>query len=513
MPFFSGMNPKIDEIIQKKHIKWILLGLLVLIFLAILILVVLYAIACNVGYVYTLLIDAGSTSSKLTVFKWKDWPFQKNGYVEEVKMAKVQPGISAYKDKSADAFAALEPHIMNLLGQTIPAESRHSTRVFLAATAGMRLLTLENPLQSEAVIESLQLQLPQVGLMVDNPYSDVRIMSGRDEGIYSWITVNYLTKKLGSRNVPPVDEKQTIGALDLGGASTQITFVPENNKPAPHTSTRNLFGKAFNLYSYSYLCYGKSAAEKRIWAEIIGNQSAREIDNPCFHQGNMVVVKTSKIFAEQCVSSKYADVLVGSALFPHKDLPENVTFKGTGDPSKCREIVEKIFPTKVCSQEPCIFHGIYRPNLRGNFHAFSGFTYVMAYLDFPIEGRNPTRDEFRQRVDAFCKRSWNDISASTSPDSWSFVSLYCFDGVYIDALLSHFGFNTSDSWRSITFSAKIDGITVSWAPGYAIDATGMIESTSPKIDLGLLAFATSVAVLSVVFVVLLAIAIFVFLRK
>ncbi|EUB63720.1 Ectonucleoside triphosphate diphosphohydrolase [Echinococcus granulosus] len=402
------MNPKIDEIIQKKHIKWILLGLLVLIFLAILILVVLYAIACNVGYVYTLLIDAGSTSSKLTVFKWKDWPFQKNGYVEEVKMAKVQPGISAYKDKSADAFAALEPHIMNLLGQTIPAESRHSTRVFLAATAGMRLLTLENPLQSEAVIESLQLQLPQVGLMVDNPYSDVRIMSGRDEGIYSWITVNYLTKKLGSRNVPPVDEKQTIGALDLGGASTQITFVPENNKPAPHTSTRNLFGKAFNLYSYSYLCYGKSAAEKRIWAEIIGNQSAREIDNPCFHQGNMVVVKTSKIFAEQCVSSKYADVLVGSALFPHK------------------------------------------------------------------------------------------ISASTSPDSWSFVSLYCFDGVYIDALLSHFGFNTSDSWRSITFSAKIDGITVSWAPGYAIDATGMIESTSPKIDLGLLAFATSVAVLSVV---------------
>ncbi|CUT98563.1 ectonucleoside triphosphate diphosphohydrolase [Echinococcus multilocularis] len=137
----------------------------------------------------------------------------------------------------------------------------------------------------------------------------------------------------------------------------------------------------------------------------------------------------------------------------------------------------------------------------------------MAYLDFPIEGRKPTRDEFRQRVDAFCKRSWNDISASTSPDSRSFVSLYCFDGVYIDALLSHFGFNTSDSWRSITFSAKIDGVTVSWAPGYAIDATGMIESTSPKIDLGLLAFTTSVAVLSVVFAVLLAIAIFVFLRK
>ena len=62
---------------------------------------------------------------------------------------------------------------------------------------------------------------------------------------------------------------QTLGALDLGGASTQITFVPEKTDPAPHTSTRNLFGKSFTLYSYSYLCYGKSAAENRIWAEII----------------------------------------------------------------------------------------------------------------------------------------------------------------------------------------------------------------------------------------------------
>ena len=57
---------------------------------------------------------------------------------------------------------------------------------------------MENPLLAEAIIEDLQLQLPQTGLQVGNPYSDVRIMSGRDEGIYAWITVNYLAKKLGS---------------------------------------------------------------------------------------------------------------------------------------------------------------------------------------------------------------------------------------------------------------------------------------------------------------------------
>ncbi len=47
-------------------------------------------------------------------------------------------------------------------------------------------------------MEDLRLQLPRMGLKVNNVYSDVRIMSGRDEGVNAWITVNYLAKKLGT---------------------------------------------------------------------------------------------------------------------------------------------------------------------------------------------------------------------------------------------------------------------------------------------------------------------------
>lgn len=75
------------------------------------------------------------------------------------------------------------------------------------------------------------------------------------------------------RGVPPADEIDTVGSLDLGGASTQIAFIPKHHGNAPHTAPRKLFGKSYMIYSYSYLCYGKSAAENRAWAEILANQT------------------------------------------------------------------------------------------------------------------------------------------------------------------------------------------------------------------------------------------------
>ncbi|KAM7540324.1 hypothetical protein Aperf_G00000028810 [Anoplocephala perfoliata] len=491
--------------------KQFLIVLLVLVFATIIILVALYIVANNVGHVYTLLIDAGSTSSKLTVFKWKDWPFIKNGYVVEVDTTKVSPGISEYNDNPDGAYNALEPRIKAQANDWIPARSRPSTRIFLAATAGMRLLTLKNPLQSEAIMETLQLSLPRTGLLLVNPYSDVRIMSGRDEGVYAWITTNYLLGKFGTRGVPPADEVNTVGALDLGGASTQIAFIPKDHGAAPHTAPRKLFGKSYMIYSYSYLCYGKSAAENRIWAEILANETtfASSIDNPCLPKDYTLSKNTSTIFEWPCVSSEYAQELMGSVLTKPAAIPEKITFKGTGDPDKCREIVDGIFPVKSCTQSPCMFNNVYRPELRGNFIAFAGFSYSAKFFGF--SNKTITRQEYRDTVDSFCRKSWTEISSAPGFDSFSYI--YCFDGIYIEALLANYGFQTSESWKSLTFTGKINGASVSWAMGYTIDASGMIESASPKINLGFAAFVASIVILSVISVALVVILILLNKRK
>ena len=49
------------------------------------------------------------------------------------------------------------------------------------------------------------------------------IMDGEDEGMYAWITANYLLGTIKA-SMPP--DTPTYAALDLGGASTQIAFDP-----------------------------------------------------------------------------------------------------------------------------------------------------------------------------------------------------------------------------------------------------------------------------------------------
>lgn len=51
-----------------------------------------------------------------------------------------------------------------------------------------------------------------------------------------------------------------VGALDLGGASTQITFAPDNassitNAPAGYIHKYDALGRQFSLYTHRYLFY------------------------------------------------------------------------------------------------------------------------------------------------------------------------------------------------------------------------------------------------------------------
>ena len=61
-----------------------------------------------------------------------------------------------------------------------------------------------------------------------------------------------------------------MGALDLGGASTQITFVSGQSVESPDNSMDfRLYGNDYQLYTHSFLCYGKDqvlklALEKRL---------------------------------------------------------------------------------------------------------------------------------------------------------------------------------------------------------------------------------------------------------
>lgn len=57
-------------------------------------------------------------------------------------------------------------------------------------------------------------------------------------------------------------KSETSGALDLGGASTQITFVPNAlfSESPENLLYFRLYGKDYLVYTHSFLCYGKDQA-------------------------------------------------------------------------------------------------------------------------------------------------------------------------------------------------------------------------------------------------------------
>lgn len=65
------------------------------------------------------------------------------------------------------------------------------------------------------------------------------------------------------------EDRMLVGALDLGGASTQISFVPQG--PILNQSSQvtfRLYGANYSIYTHSYLCFGRDQVLIRLLAEL-----------------------------------------------------------------------------------------------------------------------------------------------------------------------------------------------------------------------------------------------------
>jgi len=63
---------------------------------------------------------------------------------------------------------------------------------------------------------------------------------------------------------------RTKGALDLGGASTEITFEPEKLPVvSPEYLSLMMYGSNYTIYAGSYLCYGLNEGYRQYLADLV----------------------------------------------------------------------------------------------------------------------------------------------------------------------------------------------------------------------------------------------------
>lgn len=88
--------------------------------------------------------------------------------------------------------------------------------------------------------------------------------------LFLWYTLPFFSHQYGFVGHWLSPGKETVGALDFGGASTQITFeTKEKVEDKNNLVTLQLYGKNYSIYTHSFLCYGKDQMLSRLLAHLV----------------------------------------------------------------------------------------------------------------------------------------------------------------------------------------------------------------------------------------------------
>ncbi|KAI8893118.1 nucleoside phosphatase GDA1/CD39, partial [Globomyces pollinis-pini] len=273
---------------------------------------------------YAVIIDAGSTGSRIHVYRFNYC--NQSPKLEDEVFVITKPGLSSYVHDPQAAADSLDK-LLKAAVENVPKELYGCTPIALKATAGLRML--KDGMGDEilkAVEKKLRREYPFPVFKNDG----VAIMGGDDEGVFAWITLNYLLGNIGQ-----TDRKETAGVLDLGGGSTQIVFEPKNYElpTGGHRVDLEFSNHKYTLYQHSYDGYGLMQGRLKI-----KKAAKTTFKVPCLPDGQITH------FEDDGVITK----MTGTAT----------------DYGQCHNfITQNLFSQTQCSLNPCSFDGIYMPDI------------------------------------------------------------------------------------------------------------------------------------------------------
>ncbi|KAK1154185.1 ectonucleoside triphosphate diphosphohydrolase 4 isoform X1 [Acipenser oxyrinchus oxyrinchus] len=145
---------------------------------------------------YGIVVDCGSSGSRVFVYCWPRHNGNPHDLLDIKQMRdknrkpvvmKIKPGISELAitpEKASDYIYTL----LSFASQHIPKVKHKETPLYILCTAGMRILPES---QQEALLEDLRTDIP---VHFDFLFSDshVEVISGKQEGVYAWIGINFV---------------------------------------------------------------------------------------------------------------------------------------------------------------------------------------------------------------------------------------------------------------------------------------------------------------------------------
>ncbi|XP_028996492.1 ectonucleoside triphosphate diphosphohydrolase 5-like isoform X1 [Betta splendens] len=373
---------------------------------------------------YAVMFDAGSTGTRIHVYTFIQSLSEELPVLDNEMFHSTKPGLSAYADSPEMAGHTVRM-LLKVAKKTVPRLEWKRTPVILRATAGLRLLEAE---KAQALLDQVQHVFDESPFLV--PDNSVSIMNGTNEGILAWISVNFLTGHLNAQT------QKTVGILDLGGGSTQITFLPKLRKTiesvpvSDYVAKFGILNSTFQLYTYSYLGNGLMAAR----LATLGALGAEGLQ--------------WQVFKSSCLPKKFRDEWSFGGL----------TYHVSGDP-------DGYSGYKLCYQEVLkVVKGIiHQPFELEDSNVFYAFSYyfdraVEAGLIDGVQGGMLEVRDFKKRAKEVCNKMSKYLLISP---------FLCMDMTYITCLLKDgFGFKER---TVLQLTKKVNNVEASWALGATLD--------------------------------------------
>ncbi|XP_058990241.1 ectonucleoside triphosphate diphosphohydrolase 6 isoform X2 [Mustela nigripes] len=285
---------------------------------------------------YGIMFDAGSTGTRVHIFQFNRQPGETPTLTHETFKA-LKPGLSAYADDVEKSTSGIQ-ELLDVAKQDVPFDFWKATPLVLKATAGLRLLPGE---KAQKLLQKVKEVFKASPFLVGDDC--VSIMNGTDEGVSAWITVNFLT---GSLKTPG---RSSVGMLDLGGGSTQITFLPRvedtlQTSPPGYLTSLQMFNRTYKLYSYSYLGLGLMSARLAILGGIEGKpaEDGKELVSPCLSPGFTGEWEhaeiTYRISGQKADAEKGGSLVVGDFDIAAKYVCRTAETRLQGNPFLCMDL-------------------------------------------------------------------------------------------------------------------------------------------------------------------------------
>jgi len=413
-------------------------------------------------------------------------------------------------------------HMLSLFeyaADIIPERYHSITPVKYQASAGMRLV---DESEQVAVYDALYEGLVESDRFVFRSMKreDVATLDGVSEGLYGAVAVNYLKGVVGAdlkvrarpqassdgNDEHPLHHHGPLGALDMGGASAQIVYLPElaidprgnggsddnsdddktcsasrpGTSASPSSSFDRLNGDAF--FSTSYLAYGADQFRERLWDVWIDDVHRNADPNACLAKDTAIPNPCSFVGLTQEW--------------------RGFSFIGTGDAKGCSKQVRRLIPhyENIVDHESIdesadsdfseggVVGGVPHPPIRGiRFYAMSLYFFAIDCLRelsgheaLHMNWPTPTLEEIDGALDGLCSRNWHgDLDQIGKQRMHRFTRAdilphRCMEAVYIATLLRH-GFGFHPEARDITFAFDVDGSEVEWSLGMALSEAGSLD--------------------------------------